>query len=73
MKVPIPATLVDERFLTHRLRATSLGGIAGGTAALLMFAWGYYVQHLWRWDMLTIALTIIAVKYAALIYYRLTD
>jgi hypothetical protein len=73
MKVPLPAALVDERFLMHRLRATSLGGIAGGTAAMLTFAWGYFVHHLWRWDMLAIALTIIAVKYTALIYFRLTD
>jgi len=73
MKVPNPAALVDERFLTHRLRATSLAGIAGGVAAVLQFAWGWYVHHVWRWDMLAVALTIIAVKYAALIYYRLTD
>ena len=41
--------------------------------AVLQFAWGWYVHHVWRWDMLAVALTIIAVKYAALIYYRLTD
>ena len=43
---------IDERFLTHRLRSTSAGGIAGGTLATLLFAYRYYFDHLWSWDLL---------------------
>ena len=36
MSLPLPA-FVDERFLKHRLRATSTAGIASAVLALLTF------------------------------------
>ena len=69
----VAGVTLDERFMMHRLRATSLGGIAGGAAAALLFAYRYFVGNEWRWDLLGVALTVVAVKYAALLYYRLND
>lgn len=64
---------VDERFLTHRLRSTSLAGIVGGVAASLLFMYRFYVNHVWSWDLLTIALVIVGVKITMMLWYLLTD
>jgi hypothetical protein len=69
----IPIKGVDERFLTHRLRSTSLAGVIGGVTAALLFAYRFYVNHVWSWDVLSIALTIAGVKVAMMIWYRFTD
>ena len=73
MIIPILGRTVDERFLMHRLKSTSLAGVVGGVAAVGLFAWRYYVDHVWSWDLFAVALTIVAVKLAALVWYRLTD
>jgi len=67
------AWVFDERFLTHRLRSTSIAGVAGGTLAMLLFAWHYYVDHVWSWELLAIGITIAAVKWIVMLWYRLTN
>jgi hypothetical protein len=64
---------IDERFLNHRLRSTSLAGIIGGVVAMLLFAYRYYINHVFSWDLFAVALTIVGVKMAVLIWYRVTD
>jgi len=64
---------VDERFLIHRLRATSLAGVAGGVTASLFFAYYYFVEQTPRWDLLAVAVLMAVVKLSALAYYRMTD
>ena len=64
---------VDERFLNHRLRSTSLAGIIGGVAASLLFMYRFYVNHFWSWDVLAIALIIVGVKMGMMLYFVLTD
>jgi len=73
MSMPGLGRLVDERFLTHRLRSTSFGGVAGGVVAICLFAYRYYVDHLWSWDLLAVSLTVVGVKLAVLTWYRWTD
>lgn len=65
--------VVDERFLNHRLKSTSLAGIVGGVLASLLFAYRFYVNHFWSWDLLAVALTIVGVKMAMMCWYFLTD
>jgi hypothetical protein len=72
MSLPLPA-FVDERFLMHRLRATSNAGIASAVLALLLFAYRYYHDHLFRADLLAPALLFLVVKYSLLLWYRRTD
>jgi hypothetical protein len=64
---------VDERFMIHRLRATSLAGVVGGVTASLLFAYYYFVQQDPRWDLLAVAVVIAVVKLGTLAYYRFTD
>lgn len=72
MNIPIVGKLVDERFLNHRLRATSLAGIIGGITAICLFAYRFYFTHVWSWDLFTVAITIVGVKLAVMIWYRIT-
>ncbi len=73
MNLPILGSMIDERFLMHRLRSTSLAGVVGGAAAILLFAYRCFFEHLWSWDLFFVGVTIVAVKLAALIWYRCTD
>ena len=73
MNVPILGWTIDERFLTHRLRSTSLGGIAGMLLAAVLFFYHLFGAHLIRWDLFAIVATAALVKMSVLIWYRLTD
>jgi hypothetical protein len=64
---------IDERFLTHRRRSTSIAGITGGYVAVLLFAYRFYIDHTWSWDLLSVAITIAVVKVSLMIWYSLTD
>jgi hypothetical protein len=71
MKLPILGT-IDERFLTHRLRSTSIGGL---TAVLLAAAMFFYniAHHIIRWDLFAIVATAAVVKMGVLVWYRIND
>jgi hypothetical protein len=73
MKLPILGTVIDERFLRHRLRSTSLGGIAGVAVAMGLFAYRYYHDGIWSNDLLAVGVTMVVVKLSALSWYRITD
>ena len=73
MNVPFLGRAVDERFLLHRLRSTSAGGIAGGAVAGGLFLWRLYVDHVRSWDLLAVLVAIVVVKLATLAWYRVTD
>ena len=73
MNIPIVGKAIDERFLNHRLRSTSLAGVIGGVVATLLFAYRYYINHVFSWDLFAVALTIVGVKMAVLIWYRIMD
>jgi hypothetical protein len=73
MSIPILGRLIDERFLNHRLRSTSLAGVFGGVVAMGLFAYRYYHDNFWSWDLLIVGATIAIVKLAVLAWYLLTD
>ena len=72
MSLPLPA-FVDERFLKHRLRATSTAGITSAALALVLFLYRYYHDHVFRLDLLAVGLVFVVLKYALLFWYRRTD
>jgi len=72
-KVPYLGKFVDERFLEHRRRSTSLAGIAACLVALTLFEYRFFVNHFWSWDLLAVALTMVAVKMAMMLWYRFHD
>jgi hypothetical protein len=62
--------LVDERFLEHRRRSTSMGGIAGALVALALFEYRFFCDHIWSWDLLAVALTMVVVKMSMMAWFR---
>ncbi|MBV9496923.1 MAG: hypothetical protein JOZ54_21965 [Acidobacteria bacterium] len=64
---------VDERFLMHRLRSTSIGGLAGVLLAAVLFLIDLYGKHVLRWDLFAVVATAAVVKLAVLTWYRLKD
>lgn len=73
MNIPIIGRFIDERFLEHRRRSTSIAGIAGALLAIGLFAYHYFAQGIVNWELLAIATTVAAVKVILMIWYRLTD
>jgi protein-S-isoprenylcysteine O-methyltransferase Ste14 len=73
MRIPLLGRVVDERFLDHRLRSTSLGGIVGTIVAVGLFEYRYFHDHVLSWDLLAVALTVVGVKLAVMCWYLLTD
>ena len=69
--MPIP--VVDERFLLHRLRSTSLGAMAGAVLAGADLLYRWYGRHQWSWDLFAVLVVMAAVKWAAMLWYHLTD
>jgi len=65
--------VVDERFLAHRLRSTSVAGTTGGLVAAGLFAYRYFVDRVWSWDLLAVVVTIIVVKYAVFFWSAWKD
>jgi hypothetical protein len=72
MRVPVLGT-IDERFLAHRQRSTSIGGMAGVALAGVFFFYDLLVRDTIRWDLFAILATVAVVKLAVLTWYRLTD
>jgi hypothetical protein len=64
---------VDERFLMHRLRSTSAGGLAGVVVALLLFLYRIWHDHVTSWDLFAVGLVAVVVKYAVFFWHRRND
>jgi hypothetical protein len=78
MKPPILSKLsilgkVDERFLDHRLRSTSLAGIAGGLLAIVLFEYRLIYNNIRSWDLLAVIGTIVVVKLSMMAWYYFND
>jgi hypothetical protein len=73
MIIPIFSNKIDERFLIHRLKSTSIAGVVGGVAAAGLWAYQYYAHDIHRWDLFAVVLTMAAVKLTAMVFFRLTD
>jgi hypothetical protein len=73
MKVPILGWTIDERFLMHRQRSTSIGGMAGVVVAGGFFFYDLIAHHVERWDLFAVVVTVALVKLAVLAWYRITD
>ena len=72
MKLPILGT-IDERFFMHRLRSTSIGGMAATLLAGGLFFYQLIGHHIIRWDYFAIVAVAAVVKLSVLTWYRLND
>jgi hypothetical protein len=69
--VSILQRFVDERFLMHRLRSTSIAGICCAALALGWFEYRLVVSGTWSWDLLVVGLTFVTVKLSLMVWYSL--
>ncbi|HEX8713145.1 MAG TPA: hypothetical protein VF730_14795 [Terracidiphilus sp.] len=69
-RIPILGKFVDERFLDHRRRSTSIAGIAATILALVLFEYRFLVDHIWSWDLLSIALVFVVLKMSLFTWFR---
>ena len=64
---------MDERYLNHRLRSTSLAGIAGALALAGLFLWHQIVSGEIRTELLLVLVLMAVVKLGYLLILRLTN
>jgi hypothetical protein len=64
---------IDERFLKHRLRSTSIAGMAGAALAGGLWFYRFLVDDRLEWDLFAVLATIAVVKIALMIRYHFTD
>ena len=65
--------LVDERFLAHRRRSTSIAGMTAAALALGLFLFRLYVNHVRDWDLFVVGLTFVFVKIGVMVWSALSD
>src|SRR5262249_28603642 len=68
----LPA-FVDERFLNHRLRSTSAGGLAGVVLALGLYLFHIFHDHRLDWELFAVGVIAVIVKYAVFFWLRTHD
>jgi hypothetical protein len=71
--MPHLPSFVDERFLAHRLRSTSAGGLAGVVVAMLLYHFRLVHDHAPSWDLFAVGVVAVVVKYAVFFWYRRND
>lgn len=72
-RVPLLGKFVDERFLEHRRRSSSIAGIAAACLAVALFEFHLLRDRVWSWDLLAVALGFVVLKMALFTWYRLND
>jgi hypothetical protein len=65
--------MLDERYLTHRLRSTSHAGVACALIVIGWFAYEYYLNHTFRADLASIAAITAVIKVTLMLWYRMKD
>ena len=65
--------VLDERFREHRRKSTSIAGIVSCVLSVVLFEYYLIAQEEWRWDLLSIGLTLVAVKLALRLWYHFTN
>jgi len=72
-RVPLLGKFVDERFLEHRRRSTSVAGLLGVLLAVALFEYRLLHDHTVSWDLFSVVLLMVVVKLAMMLWYRLND
>jgi hypothetical protein len=72
-RVPFLGKFVDERFLEHRRRSTSMAGIAGALLAAAIFEYRLFHDRVVRWDLLSVVALMVVVKMSMMVWYRFND
>jgi hypothetical protein len=72
-RVPLLGKFVDERFLEHRRRSTSVAGLAGALLAAALFEYRLVHDHVISWDLLSVVGLMVVVKMSMMVWFRFND
>ena len=72
-RIPILRAFVDERFLDHRRRASSIAGFATLIVAGVLFEYRLLHDQAVSWDLLAVILTFAVLKLSLFAWYRFND
>lgn len=64
---------VDERFLEHRRRSTSLAAMAAAVVSLGLFEYELIRHHRFAWELFSVLLVMCVVKIVGMAWYHFTD
>ncbi|MGA2569316.1 MAG: hypothetical protein ABSF23_02240 [Terracidiphilus sp.] len=70
-RIPLLGKFVDERFLDHRRRSSSVAGIASAILAVVLFEYRFFHDHIWSWDLFALAVAFVVIKLSLFTWYRL--
>ena len=69
-RIPILRKFVDERFLEHRRRSSSMAGFSTLIVAGGIFEYRIFADHVISWDLFAVILTFAVVKMSMFAWYR---
>jgi hypothetical protein len=72
-RVPFLGKFVDERFLEHRRRSTSVAGLAAVMLAAVLFEYRLFHNHVISWDLFSVVMLMVMVKMSMMLWYRFND
>ena len=72
-RIPILGKFVDERFLDHRRRSSSIAGILCACVGVVLFEYRFFVDHIWNWDLFALVLLFLVVKMLLFTWFRFND
>ena len=72
-RIPILNKYVDERFLEHRRRSSSIAGFAVLILAGCIFEYRIFVSHVIDWEMGAVVLAFAVVKTSMCVWYWMND
>lgn len=72
-RIPFLGQFVDERFLEHRRRSTSLAAIVGICVAGGLFEYRLIFQHILSWDLFAVVAVMALSKLVMMVWYRMHD
>jgi hypothetical protein len=72
-RIPVLSKFVDERFLEHRRRSSSVAGFVTMFVAVGLFEYRLFRYGVWNWDLLAIVLVFVVVKMGLFAWYRFND
>ena len=72
-RIPILNKFVDERFLDHRRRSSSIAGFATLILAGILFEYHIFAENKIDWDLLAVIATFAIVKMSLFAWFRFKD
>ena len=64
---------IDARVVEYRRRSTSIAGMVAGLLALGLFEYDLLVEHVFKWELLSIGLAFAVIRLAGILYYGRQD